>query len=205
MADAGPLADTGPLVAVLAAGAASRFGGGKLDADLAGKPVGQWVVDAVAAAGLAPGLIVVSPQVTRFAAASGWPLLTNIRPSDGLGTSLALAASAALGQGRALLVVLADMPLVSPRHLAELAANRCAATLYPDGKAGVPALVDLAMLPALAELTGGEGAGPLLAARSDLVRVPAPPAMLLDIDRPADLARAAELAAPTPQGNYRGV
>ena len=34
-------------VAVLAAGRASRFGGGKLDADLAGKPVGQWVLDAV--------------------------------------------------------------------------------------------------------------------------------------------------------------
>lgn len=192
------MADSAPLVAVLAAGAASRFGGGKLDADLAGKPVGQWVLDAVAAAGLAPGLIVVAPLVPRFAAASGWPLLTNINASDGLGTSIALAASAALGQGRALLVVLADMPLVSPQHLAALAANRCAATLYADGKAGVPALADLALLPALAELAGSEGAGPLLAARSDLVRLPpapAAPAMLLDIDRPEDLARAAHLAA----------
>jgi CTP:molybdopterin cytidylyltransferase MocA len=179
-----------PLVAVLAAGSASRFGGGKLDADLAGTRVGQWVIDAVAAAGLFPGVIVVPGHTPVFARESGWPTLANVCASDGIGTSIALAASAALGQGRALLVLLADMPLVTAEHLAALLAHPAAATLYPDGKAGVPALVGPQLLPHLAKLDGNTGAGPLLARYP---RVAAPPEMLLDIDRPEDLARAAAL------------
>jgi molybdenum cofactor cytidylyltransferase len=97
-----------------------------------------------------------------------------------------------------LLVVLADMPLVWPEHLAALATNRCAATLYPDGKTGVPALIDRALLPRLAELAGSEGAGALLANRTDLVRLPAAETMLLDIDRREDLLRATHLAARAP-------
>lgn len=182
--------DPPPLVAVLAAGAGSRFGGGKLDADLAGKPVGRWVLDAVGQAGLPPGVIVVPGLVPAFAAESGWPTLTNICASDGIGTSIALAASAALGRGHRLLVLLADMPLVTPDHLAALLAYPAAATAYPDGKAGVPALVGLDLLPHLAELVGSAGAGPLLARYP---RVPADEAMLLDIDRPEDLARAEAL------------
>ena len=33
-------------IALLAAGGATRFGGGKLDAQCAGKPLGQWALDA---------------------------------------------------------------------------------------------------------------------------------------------------------------
>ena len=36
-----------PHVAVLAAGRGKRFGGGKLEATCAGKPLGRWVLDAV--------------------------------------------------------------------------------------------------------------------------------------------------------------
>ena len=185
--------ETGPLVAVLAAGAGTRFGGGKLDAMLAGKRVGQRVIDAVAAAGLNPGLIVVPGHTPQFAAESGWPTVTNVCASDGLGTSLAMAACAALARGRPLLVLLADMPLVDPALLKALAAQSCAATRYPDGKAGVPALADLAMLPALAELSGNVGAGPLLSSRHGVVLVEPPESMLLDIDRPEDLAAAQAL------------
>lgn len=179
-----------PLVAVLAAGAASRFGGAKLDALLAGKRVGQWVLDAVVAAGLPPGVIVVPGNTPAFAAQSGWPTLTNICASDGIGTSIALAAGAALGQGRRLLVLLADMPLVTPEHISALLAHPAAATLYPEGKAGVPALVGPDLLPHLAELDGNTGAGPLLARWGGIARVAAPDALLLDIDRPQDLLRA---------------
>jgi molybdenum cofactor cytidylyltransferase len=185
------MVDVPPLVAVLAAGAATRFGGGKLDAPLVGKPVGQWVIDAVHDAGLPPGLIVVPGHPPQFALASGWPLLTNICASDGLGTSIALAASAALGQGRHLLVLLADMPLVTPDHLRALLAAGEAATAWPGNRAGVPALVGPRLLPALAELAGQEGAGPLLARQQDLPRLTVADAMLRDIDRPEDLLEAA--------------
>lgn len=191
--------DKPPLVAVLAAGAARRFGGGKLDADLAGQRVGQWVLDAVAGAGLEPGMIVVPGNVPAFAAQSGWPTLTNVCASDGIGTSIALGASAALGQGRALLVLLADMPLVSADHLQALLAHPGgAATAYPDGKAGVPALVPLSLLPHLAELEGNQGAGPFLTMQRTLARVTPPDGMLLDIDRPEDLALAESILTRSP-------
>lgn len=189
-----PPSETAPLVAVLAAGAASRFGGGKLDAQLAGKPVGQWVLDAAQGAGLPAGLIVVGQDVPRFASHCGWPLLVNPRAAEGLGTSLALAAGRALAQGRALLVLLADMPLVEAGYIAQLASAKTgAATLYPSGKRGVPACLPLALLPQVAALAGDQGAGVLLAGRADFAVLEPPAAMLLDVDRAEDLVRAAAL------------
>jgi len=182
--------DKPPLVAVLAAGAGRRFGGRKLDADLAGKSVGQWVLDAVAATGLPPGVIVVPGQTPQFAVASGWEMLTNDRAAEGMGTSLALAAKAALAQGRHLLVLLADMPLVTPEHLRALLAAGEAATAYPDGHAGVPALLGRTLLTQATQLDGNSGAGPLMSLQTGLTCVAAPPDLLLDVDRPDDLARA---------------
>ena len=181
--------DRTPLVAVLAAGGATRFGGGKLDALLAGKAVGQWVLDAVAAAGLEPGVIVVGRDAPAFAAASGWPLIDNANAAQGLGTSLALAATAA--KGRALLVLLADMPLVDPAHLrALLAGGGSAATRYPGGRAGVPALIGPALLAELAGLAGDAGAGALLSSRADVALIDPSEGTLLDVDTAADLALA---------------
>lgn len=180
-----------PHVAVLAAGRGERFGGGKLDALCAGKPLGGWVLDAVADAGLAPGTLVVGPGSVHFAdARPGWKLLVNPQPERGLGTSLALAARAALARGdRALLVLLADMPLVAPAYLRTLAATRPpAATGQPDDHAGVPAVLDRALMEEAATLTGDRGAGPLLRAATLL----APPAgMLRDVDTPEDMAEVA--------------
>ena len=176
-----------PLVAVLAAGRATRFGGGKLDAMLVGKRVGQWVLDAMEAAGLAPGVIVTGPDAPAFAEESGWQLATNPDPQAGLGTSLAIAAHQT---GGSLLVALADMPLVPSSHFAALLQHECAATVWPGGKSGVPALFPPAMLPGLRQLSGDHGAGQLLAAMPDFALIKAPFDALLDIDRPADLARA---------------
>lgn len=186
--------DGSPLVAVLAAGGATRFGGGKLDAMLAGKRVGQWVIDAVEAAGLAPGLIVVSEDVPEFAGESGWAKLTNSRADEGLGTSIAAAAGRALAQGKPLLVLLADMPLVEPLHLSQLLdGGKSAATGWRGSKAGVPALIGQRLLPHAAALSGDAGAGALLSNDPGVRRVDADPSMLLDIDQPADLVRAEEL------------
>ena len=93
-----------PLVTVLAAGLATRFGGGKIDARCAGQPLGRWVLDAVETAGLARGTIVTGPGGVAFA--PGWEQLVNTVPEDGLGHSLALAARDALERGAARLLVL---------------------------------------------------------------------------------------------------
>jgi CTP:molybdopterin cytidylyltransferase MocA len=186
--------DGSPLVAVLAAGSASRFGGGKLDAMLAGKRVGKWVLDAVAEAGFAPGVIVTGAMAPEFVRESGWALAINPKSEEGLGTSLAVAANLALAQGKPLLVVLADMPLVAPEHLLALRnAGGASATVWSGDKAGVPAYFPLALLPQLAALSGDAGAGALLSGREDVTRINPPEDMLVDVDTAKDLARAEEL------------
>jgi molybdenum cofactor cytidylyltransferase len=173
-----------PLVAVLAAGRGERFGGGKLEARCAGRPLGRWAVEAVEAVRM-PGLVVAGPEGVSFA--PGWLLLTNSRPQDGLGSSLALAAQRALSEeAAALLVVLADMPLVTSDYLRALARQGApVASRYPEGHAGVPALLDRNLIELAAGLSGDHGLGPLL--RGATLLDP-PPGILRDVDTPDDLA-----------------
>lgn len=186
--------DGSPLVAVLAGGRASRFGGGKLDAELAGQRVGQWTLDAVAKAGLPQGVIVVGEETPQFASESGWAIAVNPRAAEGLGTSLALAAGRALALARPLLVLLADMPLIPAQHIRELATGgELAATSYGDGKRGVPAYFSKAVLPQLTLLSGDVGAGPFLSEQADCRVLDLPTDCLLDIDRAEDIERIARL------------
>jgi molybdenum cofactor cytidylyltransferase len=179
-----------PVVAVLAAGLGTRFGGGKLEAMCAGKPLGRWALEAATQAGLGPGLIVTGPEGVSFA--EGWTSLINPDPQAGLGSSLALAARLVLmGGGESLLVLLADMPLVTPDHLRALTAHAApAATYQPAGLAGVPALLDRRLIARAARLTGDRGAGPLL--RGARLLDP-PPGMLRDVDTAEDLAEVERL------------
>lgn len=173
-----------PLVAVLAAGRSTRFGGVKLEAPCAGKPLGRWAIEAVEAAGLGQGVIVTGPEGVSFA--PGWTALTNPRPEDGLGSSLAIAAHNALDRDAPpLLVLLADMPLVTAEFLRGLAASAPAATRQSDGHPGVPALLDRALIAEAAQLSADRGAGPLL---RGVTLLDAPTGMLRDVDTPADLA-----------------
>lgn len=180
----------GPLVAVLAAGLGTRFGGGKLEAACAGKPLGRWSVEAVDEAGLRPGVIVTGPEGVSFA--PGWTTLINTHPEAGLGSSLALAARHAIAQrASALLVLLADMPLISPAHIRTLAESHAPiATCHPDGRAGVPAVLDRELLEKAALLTGDRGAGPLLAG---VLLLDPPTEMLLDVDTPEALTEVASI------------
>ncbi len=185
------MAERGPLVAVLAAGKAERFGGGKLDAPCAGRPLGQWALDAIGAAGLGPGVIVIGEEAPQFAGASGWQTLVNPEAAQGLGTSVACAARHALGEGRDLLLVLADMPLVTPAHLLRLVeSGGAAASLHGEERPGVPALVPQEHLPRLCDLAGDRGAGPLLDEMQGLHLVDAGDGELMDVDRPEHLAEA---------------
>lgn len=174
-----------PLVAVLAAGLGTRFGGGKLEAACAGKPLGRWAIEAVEAAGLGPGIVVTGPESVSFA--PGWTLLVNPRPEDGLGSSLAIAARRVLAEELpALLVLLADMPLVTGNYLGELTAvGAPAASRQSDGRPGVPALLDRHLIEEASQLAGDRGAGPLL---NGAILLDPPAGLLLDVDRPADLA-----------------
>lgn len=182
------------LVAILAAGRATRFGGGKLDAACAGKPLGQWALDAVLAAGASPGLIVVGPRAPVFALEAlhdGWTLATNPEPEAGLGGSVALAAHhAECLDADALVLLLADMPLVPPDVIAALLAPAAdpLAVRYPSGRPGVPARLPARLFAAVTGLSGDKGAAALLADQPGLTLIEPVPAMLADVDTPEALA-----------------
>jgi CTP:molybdopterin cytidylyltransferase MocA len=122
--------------------------------------------------------------------AEGWEYLINPDPAQGLGSSLALAARRALELGvPTMLVLLADMPLLSPAYLRLVAAGPGArARQFAGAWLRGPALLDRALLERATALTGDRGAGPLLAG----VRLlDAPRGTLFDVDTREDLAAAA--------------
>ncbi len=186
-----------PLVAVLAAGLASRFGGGKLDADCAGRPLGNWVLDSVAAAGLQPGIILVGPEPPAFASgAQGWRMVTNPAPERGQGTSVALACCNAARQSRGVLLLLADMPMIDPGHLHRLAScPSTAATRYPDGHLGVPAQIAAGDVGRFTGLAGDSGAGKLFYNLDGVTVFDAPPETLCDVDDTSALEAARQILA----------
>jgi CTP:molybdopterin cytidylyltransferase MocA len=178
-------------IALLAAGGATRFGGGKLDADCAGKPLGRWALEAARTVEHERLAVVVGDPVPEFA--RGCELLVNERAAEGLGTSAALAARWAQGCD-ALLILLADMPLVVPDTLRKIReANAPAAVAYPGSRPGAPACFPADLFPALEALTGDGGAAQVLRGWPDVTLIETPPDELRDVDRPGDLAEIAAI------------
>ncbi len=176
---------------LLAAGLGSRLGGGKLSAELEGIPLALHAARTLA--GEAKWLVAVcNPSNTELNAALaslGYKIIENGEPERGLSGSLARGIAAAQGDG--LLVCLADMPRVTSAHLDALRqafdasdhqtiiATTCRETRSP------PAIFPCAFWDELQATTEDKGARDLLRAG---LAVEAEPAMLIDIDTPADLA-----------------
>jgi CTP:molybdopterin cytidylyltransferase MocA len=177
-------------IAILAAGGARRFGGGKVDAMLSGKPLGQWALDAALSVPHERLAVVVGEPAPEFA--RGCDRLVNERAAEGLGTSAAVAARWAQGSD-ALLIMLADMPLISPGTLRKLAAAEgAAAVVYPGNTPGAPARFPAAVFEALEALSGDTGAAQVLRGLADVSLIETPAEELRDVDRPEDLAEVAE-------------
>lgn len=187
-------------VIVLAAGRGTRFGSEpKLLSRLDGKPLVRHVAETALAARLGPVVLVLGAHAAAIRAAlTGLDLAMadNPRYADGLSTSL-LAGLAAMPDGvEAAFVLLADMPRITPAHLAALArayraADPAPAAVVPvhDGRRGNPVLLNRRLLAAdLAALGGDQGAGRLLARRSDVLAVAMDAAVAADIDTPEALA-----------------
>lgn len=184
---------------LLAAGSASRFGGGKLAAQL---PDGTMVAVAALtnlAAAVASVIAVVRPGDSALAsalAAHGARVSVCPTASDGMGASLAWGArSAPVATGW--VIALADMPWVDPNTIASVvsALEQGALLAAPrfQHSRGHPVGVAACYYAELAALSGDEGAKRLLAANADAVHfVDVNDAGILrDIDTPADLISAA--------------
>lgn len=197
--------------AVLAAGQGERFGGGKLQAHLAGRPLLLWAVATALAAGLERVLVVLGHGAEDLRALlpsdPRLEVLVNPRRQEGMGTSLAVAARRAReGGAEVLVVLLGDQPLVAPSAVQAVAQ---AASTAPGGAAaakagarrGHPVAFTRRHFAELAKLEGDQGGRALLGRLGQGVAcVPAAQASLVDVDRPADLERVRALLAPAGPG-----
>jgi CTP:molybdopterin cytidylyltransferase MocA/SAM-dependent methyltransferase len=186
-----------------AAGAGERFGGRKLEARIAGRPVLQHVLDALAVAGHDDPIVVLGPD-SALAAPIEWrgaARVTNPEPERGLSSSLQLgwaAAMAAAPAPDAVLVVLGDQPRLAPEVVravvtAPLDPDRpVVAPHFADSGARNPMRLEREAARLVAAASGDRGIGPLLAAEPVLVRWLAVDGDNPDVDRPADLVAAIE-------------
>jgi CTP:molybdopterin cytidylyltransferase MocA len=184
---------------VLAAGGSTRLGHLKQLVVHEGEPLVRRAARAAVEVGAHPVVVVVGADAERVAPAlSGVERATIVvRPGwrDGLASSLAagLRAVTAIAPCDAVLVTVADQPLVDAAALARLLAafggeRRIVAAAY-GGTVGVPALFGAEHLDALARLTGDSGAGAWLRRRlADVTRVPLDVGAL-DVDTAADVER----------------
>jgi molybdenum cofactor cytidylyltransferase len=181
---------------VLAAGAGSRVGGGKLMAPWRGGVLIDGALNAALAAPVAAVHLVVGadPRVADHGRARGGiSIVAAPDHARGLSASLKAGLAALPGDAAGALVFLGDMPLIPLavlRPLAEaLQAGAPAAAPQFQGLLGHPAAISAGLFAACAALEGDRGARGLLESLGEaLVRTPAPDAgVLLDVDRPQDL------------------
>ena len=189
---------------VLAAGAASRFGGGKLLARIDGRPVLGHVLDRLGDTSLTRIVLVLGDDADAIAAAidlHGVQPVRNPDPGQGLASSLRIGIAALPDDVDAALVVLGDQPLLDPTVVEALLAagvdpaTPFAAPRYTADEGRNPVLVHRSAFERIAGLTGDRGLGPLLAEQPDLVRdVPVDRPANPDIDTPTDLVAVLQAA-----------
>jgi molybdenum cofactor cytidylyltransferase len=193
---------------VLAAGSGRRFGGGKVLAQLGGRPLLAHVLDTVVAADVHDAVIVLPPSAVAgglHAAARALldartsalraTLVENVDSAEGMSTSLRVGLEAAARlehrPGGTGVVLLADQPGIEPEVVRAVVracvdAGRPARAVYRDG-AGPPVAVPLALVASVAErLTGDRGLRDLLE-ELEVIDVELDADMPRDVDRPEDL------------------
>jgi molybdenum cofactor cytidylyltransferase len=193
---------------ILAAGASSRFraaSGGdssKLVAPLVGKAVVRHVADAALASSARPIVVVTGHDrdaVESALAGLAVQFVHNAHYADGLASSLKTGVAALPGDVLGALVLLGDMPALTPALIDRLVAafrprpEALAAVPMADGRRGNPVLLARALFPAIGGLNGDEGARKLLdgAGAGRLIEVDAVGVeSILDVDTPQSLDEA---------------
>ncbi|WP_445150146.1 nucleotidyltransferase family protein [Baekduia sp. Peel2402] len=176
---------------LLAAGAGERFGDGpKVRASVGGRELWEWPLKALRGGGV-DALVVVTgavsldlPDDVHAAPCADW--------REGLSASLRAGVAAAVSMGaEAVVIVLADQPLLDARAVARVLAARGdgaeAVRATYEGVPNHPTLLEVSLFGAVAALRGDEGARSLLGGARlvpcDGLGAPD------DVDTPEDLAR----------------
>ncbi len=184
---------------VMAAGAASRFGGDKLAAELGGTSLLRRALDAVAAEKFS-AVAVVSGRAEALAQAAerGFLPVCNSRPDLGVSRTIRLGLEA-LGAVDGALFLVADQPLLRRESVAALAdffrtAPEQIAALSCSGQRGNPVIFPRKYFLELLSLTGDRGGGVVIRRHPDALRLLEVPAEeLMDVDTVEELRRLREL------------
>ncbi len=191
---------------LLAAGAGSRFGGGKLLAPYRGRPLIEAALCGLRESPVDEIIVVVGAEGERLrniSTAYGARVVENPNWSAGMSTSVRAGLSACDPETRAAVVALADQPLVGAEAVKRLVAAfergaRVAVATY-GGHLRNPALFAREVWPLLLrELSGDEGARVALKHHPELItEVPCDDvADPTDVDTVEDLRRLEELITP---------
>ncbi len=168
---------------LLAAGRATRFGGGpqetKLAADLNGKPLIRYAAEAaLASRAVRVGLVTghAAEKVLSSVADLDLFVVHNPAYAEGLSGSLKAGVAALPESVRGVVILLADMPFVTAGVIDRLIACFEAAPIEPDavvplkdGRQGNPVLIGRNLFPEVAKLEGDRGAKALLAGQGRLI------------------------------------
>lgn len=182
---------------VLAAGTSSRFGETKLVQQFHGTSIVQTVLRAAqAACGTGVWLVVGHDQdvVVKASHSRSPNVVVNDAYKEGIGTSISSGVRACRRDADAILILLADQPLITAAHLEDLidmwsgAENEIIASSF-EGITSPPILFPSSAFDVLSNLKGDSGAKSLLANKAFVVKsIDFPPAGF-DIDTPEDLRR----------------
>jgi molybdenum cofactor cytidylyltransferase len=193
-----PLPKLNIYACVLAAGKSSRFGATKLVQPFGGKPLVQSAL--IAAQGACDGrvlLVVGHDQESVVDASAGHfdRLVVNNEFGNGINTSISASVRSCQEDAGAVIIMLADQPLVTAAHILKLidswsgADNEIVTTAF-DATTCPPILFPKNAFSALSQLRGDNGAKSLLSNDDFVVTsIDFPPARF-DIDRPEDLPKA---------------
>lgn len=198
-----PARNSGPRglrAVILAAGASRRYGSPKQLARYRGETLVARSVRLAHEAGAEAVWVVLGYRagpIHRALQGSGatrtrTSTVRNPRWRDGMGRSLACGVRALDRRARAVLVCLADQPLLGPEDLAALVrawrnSPRSIVAARYAARLGVPAIFPHSQFAVLKFLSGDRGAQALLASSNDVLGVPMPRAAV-DVDEPRDLS-----------------
>jgi molybdenum cofactor cytidylyltransferase len=183
---------------LLAAGTSSRMGTNKLFVELGGTTVLRRAALTAGAAGLDPILVVLGHESSRAQAElAGLSCSSIFNPeyARGMNTSLRAGISALPESAPAAVVLLADMPFVTPEMIRQLVGQwrrgnvPLVVSVYEDVVAP-PILYPRRLFPELRALDGdGCGKAVVKRHRGEALEVSWPASALTDLDLPADIER----------------
>jgi molybdenum cofactor cytidylyltransferase len=194
-------------VAILAAGASTRFGSPKQLVRIAGSPVLHELISSAAYVAGRSVTVVLGAHAREIAPAlrqSAASLIVNRDWQEGLASSIRVAVESAPPRCDGLMLLLADQVAVTADDLRHLYAAwkrhpiLIAAALF-DGAPGLPAIFPRWALPGLLELRGDRDPKQVIRRNVDqLVRIPMPNASV-DLDTPEDLLAIEQSAQRDPR------